>query len=498
VFAGCADIRESVLRARGRAGNAARSCGIEIVVKDAQDLIPWKVTDVSIRPYDGYWSMNPSLHYDGQLWRCVLRCTDYAMPNGRTIRSSKSRPAGNQTKNAMVVFDPVSWQATQIYKMHERDDYPRVPCANIGYEDMRIFRTDRGGLQGIAASLHLKREKRPADGGAHNQPPEQALLSFDENYDIVEAQPIRGDWWSGTPQKNWVPFDGCAEPRFLYSIDKGTMFDDRGAVHGAAAAARPSATSLSLSRTVVPSVEALEQQRQAQEKQEREARGKQEKEAREKQEREAREKQEREEKEQREREEERRQKKERERASARQDPRTRMSVRGGDVSMVRGVRGRRVAHDAITSRPSYAVARPASVSSTPSVSNAPMRSTRVQSESVRALGTGRALPPKYEGLRGGTQLVRVADDAWLGIGHQMQFVRGLKYYWHTWYLVDSRGRMKAVSQPMKLASNGIEFAAGMGIDGDRVAVSFGVDDMECKIGETTLSAVMEVLQAVDR
>jgi hypothetical protein len=114
------------------------------------------------------------------------------------------------------------------------------------------------------------------------------------------------------------------------------------------------------------------------------------------------------------------------------------------------------------------------------------------------LGAGRTLLPKYEGLRGGTQLARVGDDAWLGIGHEMRFVKSLKYYWHTWYLVDSRGKMTAASPPMKLVSNGIEFAAGMAIDGERVVVSFGVDDMECKIGETKLSAVMEILQPVER
>jgi hypothetical protein len=40
----------------------------------------------------------------------------------------------------------------------------------------------------------------------------------------------------------------------------------------------------------------------------------------------------------------------------------------------------------------------------------------------------------------------------------------------------------------------------MGIDRgcDRVVVSFGVDDMECKIGETRLSAVMEMLKSSSR
>ena len=102
----------------------------------------------------------------------------------------------------------------------------------------------------------------------------------------------------------------------------------------------------------------------------------------------------------------------------------------------------------------------------------------------------------YEGLRGGSQLVRVAEDAWIGVGHEMKFLNSKKHYWHTFYLVDSRGKMTRVSEPMKLASNGIEFAAGMAIDGDRVVVSFGVDDMECRIGETKLSAVMEILRPI--
>jgi hypothetical protein len=106
--------------------------------------------------------------------------------------------------------------------------------------------------------------------------------------------------------------------------------------------------------------------------------------------------------------------------------------------------------------------------------------------------------PKYEGLRGGSQLVRVGDEGWLGIAHEMKFVSGKKFYWHTWYLVDSRGKMKAASEAMKLAPGGIEFAAGLAIAGERVVVSFGVDDMECWIGETTLSAVMETLRPIDR
>ncbi len=412
-------------------------------MKDAKDLLPWKVTDISHRPYDGMWSMNPSIHFDGVTWRCVLRCCDYAMPNGITIRN-KARPTGQQTKNAMVLLDPTSWAAIRVFKMLERDGLPRAPVPHVGYEDMRLFRTDAGGLQGIAASLHLRRGSTPAgplqnQPGSQNQPPEQVLLSFDDAYNIVGAQPLRGEW-SGTPQKNWAPFDDCAEPRFLYSIGKGTLFDAGGSVHGDRALVRPSAASRQLSTppalpspTPSPPEPRVTEAPAAPERKQEDRRA----------------------------------------APKRLDLRT--LVRGSSVQVVRGKRKAADVSPVIMTRRAIAVRG---------------------GESTRVMGAGRSLLPRYEGLRGGTQLVRVDEGAWLGIGHEMKFVNSKKYYWHVFYLVDSRGVVMAASEPMKLAPNGIEFAAGMAIDGDRVVISFGVDDMACKIGETRLSAVLGGLQKV--
>lgn len=432
-------------------------------MKDAKDFIPWTVTDISIRPYEGFWSMNPSIHFDGQTWRCSLRCTDYAMPDGVTIRSKKAGP-GHQSKNAMLVLDPQGWKVAATYKMHERDPHPRVSCANVGYEDMRIFRTDRGGLQGIAASLHLARDTRPAAGGAQHQPPEQVLLSFDGEYNIVSAQPIRGDWWSGTPQKNWVPFDDCTEPRFLYSIGKGTLFGDRGALRGDDARVTSTTRARLISSSEDPAsterarAELADRERVAREQEQEHA------------ERVARERQE-----SAQREAEKRAKKEKEHDRPRD---LRVTSRGSENTLRRGMR---LSHDTVTSRPSYVA------------HSAGHRGGRVNTESAR-LGGSRTLMPRYEGLRGGSQLVHVGDDAWLGIGHEMQFLKGKKYYWHTFYLVNAQGKMQRASEPIKLVANGIEFAAGMAIDGDRLAISFGVDDMECKIGETRLGAVLEILR----
>ena len=441
-------------------------------MKEAKDHIPWKVVDLPIRPFEGFWSFNPSIHFDGQRWLCAQRNCDYSMPGGVTVRGKKSGP-GHQTKNAMLVLDPATWQPTQVFKMHERDDHPRVACANVGFEDMRIFKTARGGLQGIAASLHLKREQRPADGGAHNQPPEQVLLSFDAEYNIVAARPIRGAW-SGTAQKNWMPFDGCVEPRFLYSIGRGSMFDVRGAIHGDGARAVAMARAVAAPPIAGHGARAVatqpREEHERQERQEREAQEQRANEEREVQEQRARK--------------ERIEHEERKKSASKRhpDPRVRMSIRSMETAVVRGGRaaataGRRVAVETTTTR-HHAGAR--------------------GDDATRMMGTGRTVLPRYEGLRGGSQLLAVSEDAWLGIGHEMKFVKGLKYYWHTWFLTDARGKLKAASEPMKLSGqHGIEFAAGMAIDGDRLVVSFGVDDGECKLGETRLSAVMEQLRPVE-
>jgi hypothetical protein len=353
-------------------------------VKRAEDIIPWKVTDISLRPFDGMWSFNPCIHYDGHLWRCVLRCSDYALPNGKQIRSDRAKVGESQTKNAMVIFNPKSWRATEIYKMREQDDLSRIPASSIGYEDVRIFRTDRYGLQGIAASLHLKRSERK------QRSVEQVLLWLNDQYDIVEARPIRGAWSSG-PQKNWAPFDHCVEPRFLYSIDKGALFGDHGELRDG---------------KVVPSS----------------------------------------------------------RVHATYSPDDRESRRAEER-----------ADDAEDEREDREEPRR-------------KRDRKIKDLDVQISGR--------EELRGGSQLVRVNIDAWLGIGHAMKIVDKRKYYWHVWYLVDSRGKRKAASPPMKLAPNGIEFAAGLAVHGDRVVVSFGVDDMESRLGETKLPAVLGMLRPI--
>ncbi len=380
--------------------------------------------------------MNPSVHFDGETWRCVIRCADYAMPEGDSIRSATASSGYVINRNAMLILDPDTLRTTKVFLMNEDDDQPRLSsCTAIGYEDMRLFQTSTGGLQGIAASLHLDRAPVPENRGpvmyrprgtlrrtpagsprqqlgrakvAHmaqpapprarytpknNQSgghcPEQVLVSFDDEYNIVEAVPLRGQW-SGKPQKNWSPFDGADSPMFLYSIEDGKIFDTEGPL---------------VSDELV------------------------------------------------------------------------------------------IDHDPGTTK------RPRNQSST---------EVRMMPRTQLQLNSGRGSSAGYRGLRGGTQLVHIGDrldqamgieirgGGWVSLAHDMRHVHGKKFYWHTIYLTDSAGDLVGISEPFKLElDKGIEFAAGLAVDGDRAVISYGVDDMICRLGVTSWEALLGLIIPVE-
>lgn len=409
-------------------------------IADIATLVPWTTIDVPIRPFRGAWSMNPSIHFDGELWRCVIRCADYAMPHGDTIRGAQASSGYVINRNAMLILDPDTLRTTKIFVMNEDDGQPRLSsCTAVGYEDMRLFKTGSGGLQGIAASLHLDRAPvpenrgpimyRPRGGSLRRVPPregaprrqlgrakvahmaqpapvrarwspknnshgshspEQVLVSFDDEYNIVDALPLRGQW-SGKPQKNWSPFDGADQPMFLYSIEDGKIFDTQGPL-------------------------ALD--------------------------------------------------------------------------------------ELITDKDPAAAPKP--------IKNQSSTEVRMMPRTQLQVNSGRGGSAGYRGLRGGTQLVYIGDrldramgqeipgGGWVSLAHDMRHVHGKKFYWHTLYLVDGAGELKGISEPFKLEiGHGIEFAAGLAVDGDRAVISYGVDDMICRLGVTSWTALLELIVPMD-
>lgn len=337
------------------------------------------VRRISIRPFgSGWWSFNPSLHHDRTdgAWRCVFRCANYSLPDGIPQLSPDARGGRAATRNVIALLDPVTLAILGMREMRELDQRPRARgCPSLGYEDLRLFRTARDGLCAVATALHLNLE-RPSC-------PEVVLCHLDPRLDIVDASPLRGPWSAG-PQKNWSPFDGTAEPRLLYSIERGVVMSDRGPVRGSPICQVPRRPSGAVVRSI---------------------------------------------------------------------------GRCGVEVKVMG--GRPDAH-----HPPAAPAAPGSTE-----------------------------------LRGGSQLIEIGGDRWLGVAHEMRLRQPhrRKFYWHTLYVVDGEGRLFERSPPFKLsASHGIEFAAGIAMD-DRggIAISYGTDDHDSWIAITTLEAVTRVLRPID-
>lgn len=326
--------------------------------------------------------MNPSVHFDGGTWRCVIRCANYAMPGGTAIRANQGS-VYTVSKNAMLILDPDTLRPTKVYRMPERDGYPRVPSSVMaGYADMRLFMTELNGryqIYGIAAASHLGRLDQLPSIASKQHSVEQVIVTLDQStYEIMEAMPLRGAW-SSAHQKNWSPFDGFKDPRLVVNIDRGRIHNELG---------------------------------------------------------------------------------------------------------------------------------PVTENETATMSTRPLRTEATGGAQVQKRSY-----VTYRGLRGGTQLVYVGDrlgellgrhvegGAWISLAHDVRYLSSGKFYWHVLYAIDVRGNMLAMSRPFKLdIAHGIEFAAGLAIDhvedGPRAVISYGVDDIECKLGVTSLEALLGLLEPV--
>lgn len=341
----------------------------------------WMVQEISVQPFgEGWWSFNPCVHHDPRTdaWLCLLRCANYSLPGGVPQLSREARRGRAQTRNVIATLDPATLRLDDVREVRELDGSPRAAaCSSLGFEDVRLFRARaHDDLLGIATALQLNLE--------HPSVPEMVLVRFDRAGDIVEATPLRGPW-NHRAQKNWAPFDGSPEPRFLYSIERGVVMDVEGPVVGSPLS----------------------------------------------------------------------------------------SARAADEG-------------------------------SPPVQAGPGRS----GVEVRSVVGGRRLPspptpsppaPGSQELRGGSQLVEIEPGRWLGVAHEAKLLppHRRKFYWHTLYTVDHDGVLLERSMPLKLATQDIEFVAGLAVDGrGGLAISFGTDDHQSWIGVTDLDSVERVLRPV--
>lgn len=100
-------------------------------------------------------------------------------------------------------------------------------------------------------------------------------------------------------------------------------------------------------------------------------------------------------------------------------------------------------------------------------------------------------------FRGGSQLVEVEENKWLGVIHEVAIVGGHRVYEHRFVVVNGEGLLLNVSPLFVFKTkHSIEFCAGLARKGDKVVLSFGEMDETACLVECNLSAVLGLLESV--
>lgn len=156
-------------------------------------------------PEPPFLPCNPSIHFDGRMYRCIVRCINY--------RLGHYCPEEPETKNVMLELDPANdWAITRTVPMADKTGVPKSGYPISGFEDCRLF-TWGGNLWASATTCHLTPEGNR----------ELVLLEIDhDDYSFKRLIPMRGPW-STHYQKNWIPVPGILR-QFIYEVDRALWF----------------------------------------------------------------------------------------------------------------------------------------------------------------------------------------------------------------------------------------------------------------------------------
>lgn len=159
--------------------------------------------EIDYKPAAPYSPTNPSVHYDGTQWRCVVRTTNYKIVNGQYLT-----PDDNviYTRNVMLELDG-SLSVARAFDMVDEDSTPRSKYPVHGFEDCRLY-SDEFGFRCTATVCDFD-----PTGEGKREIVELTLAT--KTYAINHARPWRGPW-SGGHQKNWMPLS--TGETFVYSI----------------------------------------------------------------------------------------------------------------------------------------------------------------------------------------------------------------------------------------------------------------------------------------
>jgi tetratricopeptide (TPR) repeat protein len=182
-------------------------------MQSAAEMFGASSQQLAFSPDAPFVAANPSIHFDGQTWRCLVRTLNYRIVKGWSYEP----PDGViQTNNVMLELGPPpSFEIFRVVPMCDLDPTPRTDYPVHGFEDCRLFQV-MGRFYATATVCDFAFEPRGLR--------EIVLLELNDEYAVERATPLRGVW-SMHNQKNWMPVVNDAlivyglQPTILLELD---------------------------------------------------------------------------------------------------------------------------------------------------------------------------------------------------------------------------------------------------------------------------------------
>jgi FkbM family methyltransferase len=195
----------------------------------ASELFGATAQAIDFSPEPGWNASNPSIYFDGEQARCIVRTVNYKLINGSYTTPPEDwvRDEGPykgyqiiRTRNFLLDLD-ADLKTTRVVEIMDKTGDERTGYPVHGFEDARLFAW-KGGWWATATVCDFTEDGRR----------EIALLQLDDDGGVVRAEALRGPW-SVHAQKNWMPIVDAASDRvkFIYAtslngdVGSTTIFD---------------------------------------------------------------------------------------------------------------------------------------------------------------------------------------------------------------------------------------------------------------------------------
>ena len=181
--------------------------------QSASELFGFTPRAIDFTPEPGWNASNPSIYFDGDRIRCVVRAVNYRIVNGSYVTPPADivREEGPwkgwqiiRTRNFLLDLD-AAFNTTKVVEVVDKTGETRTSYPVHGFEDMRLFAW-KGAWWATCTVCDFTQDGRR----------EIALLQIDGDGGVSRAEPLRGPW-SVHAQKNWMPFVDDDAVKFIYA-----------------------------------------------------------------------------------------------------------------------------------------------------------------------------------------------------------------------------------------------------------------------------------------